>query len=148
MLHYLIYISRTSQSWSQQELLKLLEVSWSRNKLRNISGMLVFLGDRFIQLLEGTKEDVLNTLAKIEQDSRHADVNILLEGSHEERIFKSWSMGFKQIDLTDFEKITGFRDPTDFFADDHINNHSHPALIFLKLFYDKNYRDFIDQKLT
>lgn len=148
MLHYLIYISRTSQSWSQQELLKLLEVSWGRNKLRNISGMLVFLGDRFIQLLEGTKEDVLSTLAKIEQDSRHADVNILLEGSHEERIFKSWSMGFKHIDLTDFEKITGFRDPTDFFADDHINNHSHPALIFLKLFYDKNYRDFIDQKLT
>jgi hypothetical protein len=122
-----------------------LDKSWTNNKQKEISGMLVYLGDRFIQLLEGKEEDVQQTFSRIKYDPRHRDLTLLLEGNHEERIFKTWSMGFKSIDYGEFEKLTGFSDPTDFFSDDNINNHSHPALIFLKLFYDKNYRDFTDQ---
>ena len=104
--------------------------------------MLIYLGSKFIQLLEGEKEVVLETYERILNDNRHHNVNKVLEGSSEKPIFKDWCMGFKKLDTDEFEDMTGYRDPTAFFTDDTINNHSHPALIFLKLFYDKNYRDF------
>lgn len=110
-----------------------------------ISGMLVFLDGKFIQLLEGDKTVVLSTYNKIIQDKRHYNITRVLEGASAEPIFKDWSMGFKNIDIAEFEDLTGYRDPAAFFTDDAINNHSHPALIFLKLFYDKNYRDFVNQ---
>lgn len=144
LLYHLIYISKTRLDWSQQQLIQLLNTSWSNNKKKNISGMLVYLGDRFVQLLEGEKEDVLNTFQNIQLDPRHKEISVLLEGTSENRIFSNWSMGFKSVDYEEFENITGFRDPAAYFSDDNINNHSHPAVIFLKLFYDKNYRDFTD----
>ena len=104
--------------------------------------MLVYLQNKFIQLLEGDKERVMQTYQRIVQDSRHHHITKLLEGVVEQPIFNGWSMGFKSLGLHEFEKLTGYRDLSSFFMDDHINNHSHPALIFLKLFYDKNYRDF------
>lgn len=102
------------------------------------------MGDRFVQLLEGEKEAVLNTFNKISLDQRHGELTVLLEGTSEKRIFSNWSMGFKSVDYDEFENITGYSDPAAYFSDDNINNHSHPAVIFLKLFYDKNYRDFTD----
>lgn len=145
MNYYLIYTSRTRWDWTQKELLGLLSQSWTNNKKNGISGMLVYIQNRFIQLIEGEKEHVKATIQKIKQDPRHNDLTILLEGQSESRLFKNWSMGFKHLNEGEFNSLSGFSDPTEFFTDDNINNHSHPALIFLKLFYDKNYRDFIDQ---
>lgn len=104
--------------------------------------MLVLLQDKFIQLLEGDRDDVLSTFAKICDDPRHNHIQILIEGSSDQRIFNDWSMGFKQLSHDELTDFSGFTDPSTFFSDDSINNNSHPALIFLKLFYDKNYRDF------
>jgi hypothetical protein len=103
---------------------------------------LVYLGDQFIQLLEGKEEDVVGTFSKIRSDGRHKNIQLLLEGRQKTRIFKSWNMGFKSLDFSEFEELTGLTDPKSLFLDENINNQSHPALIFLKLFYDKNYRDF------
>jgi hypothetical protein len=140
--YYLIYISQTKADWDQKQLIQLLQSSWNKNKENNVSGMLVYLGDKFIQLLEGAEEKVVETYERIVQDDRHSNIRKLLEGYSDKRIFKDWSMGFKMIDEIEFHQMAGFRDPLQFFSGDNINNLSHPALIFLKLFYDKNYRDF------
>ena len=142
MLHYLIYTSRSHHHWSEEDLMRLLDTSWTNNRKRNLSGILVYLGDQFIQLLEGKEEDVVGTFSKIRSDGRHKNIQLLLEGRQKTRIFKSWSMGFKSLDFSEFEELTGLTDPKSLFLDENINNQSHPALIFLKLFYDKNYRDF------
>jgi hypothetical protein len=121
--------------------MNLLNKSWASNKSKSISGMLVLLQDKFIQLLEGDREDVLSSFAKICDDPRHNHIQILIEGSSDHRIFNDWSMGFKQLSLDELTDFSGFTDPSTFFSNDNINNQSHPALIFLKLFYEKNYRD-------
>jgi hypothetical protein len=146
--YYLIYTSRTRDSWSNTELIELLKKSWTNNKRNDVSGMLVYIVDRFIQLIEGERSVVLDTFNRIRQDPRHEGINTLIEGESETRIFKNWSMGFKTLDTIEFEQMSGFSDPASFFNDDNIKNHSHPAFIFLKLFYDKNYRDFKDRYLT
>lgn len=63
------------------------------NQMSNISGILMGVGNHFLQVLEG-KEDVLEKLlAKIEKDPRHTDLRVIYKGELEERVFGRWSMG-------------------------------------------------------
>ena len=53
-------------------------------------------------------------------------------------------MGLKIMDKDLFEQLSGYKDISVFFESTSINNESHPAMIFLRLFYQKNYRDLAD----
>ena len=141
-MYYLIYASQSKKGWDESEIRALLEKSVQNNKNFGITGLLIFLKDRFIQLLEGERKNVYFIYDKIKQDPRHEKLIVLLEGVTEERIFKEWSMGFKAMDQKEFEKLSGYTKLEDLFEETPITNKSHPALIFLKLFYEKNYRDF------
>ena len=99
---------------------------------------------KFIQVLEGPKENVVALYDKISHDPRHKKVTVVLEGTTNERMFSDWRMALKVLDRDEFEKLSGYSDIQDFFTGDHIDNKSHPAKIFLRLFYQKNYRDFSD----
>jgi Sensors of blue-light using FAD len=103
---------------------------------------LLYLQERFIQVLEGDPSTVKRLLNKIEKDPRHKKVSVLLEGESPERIFKDWSMGFKNLSLNDYNELNGFQDIDTFFAKENVSNNSSPALIFLKLFYKKNLVDY------
>lgn len=142
-MHYLIYISYASRDLSTDDLKQILLKSEENNAVSGITGMLVFLQGKFIQLLEGAKEDIYSLLEVIRMDERHKKLTVLLEGEMETRNFPGWSMGFKTINPEEFENLSGYTDPDMFFNMSHIHNDSHPAMIFLKLFYQKNNRDMI-----
>lgn len=141
-MYYLIYASQSKKGWTENEIRALLETSVKNNKKLGITGILIFLKDRFIQLLEGEKQNVHYMYDKIKQDPRHEKIIVLLEGYLDSRIFKEWSMGFKALNEEEFERLSGYKKLEDLFAEKPVTNESHPALIFLKLFYEKNYRDF------
>ncbi|MEQ8240260.1 MAG: BLUF domain-containing protein, partial [Cyclobacteriaceae bacterium] len=71
MIYYLLYVSHTDNTFSQGELELLLNESRTNNKKFEITGMLIYLKNQFIQILEGEKETVLNLYHKITQDQRH-----------------------------------------------------------------------------
>jgi hypothetical protein len=142
-MHYLIYISYANTVLSDEDLKQILLKSEEKNNRAGITGMLVYMEGKFIQLLEGAKEDIFNLLEVIKQDDRHKKLTVLLEGELESRNFPGWSMGFKTLNPEEFEAMSGFTKPDMFFNISHIHNESHPAMIFLKLFYQKNKRDFI-----
>lgn len=141
-MYYLIYASQSKPDWTEQELKNLLTISRENNNRLKISGMLVFLSGRFIQFLEGPEKNVKDLFLKIVEDERHSKIIVLLEGTLQQRLFSGWSMGFKSINEEELEAITGFRKLDDILNEHDVTNDSHPALIFLKLFYDKNYQDF------
>lgn len=141
MLYHLIYISHATHSFSQDELEKLLISARRNNKKGGITGMLLYLNDKFIQVLEGEKKEVKKLLSLIELDPRHRKVSVLLEGSTRERVFKTWSMGYKKLGYQDFKAISGYEDVNEFFERIHVNDDSSPLLIFLRLFYQKNMND-------
>lgn len=141
-MYYLIYTSQTRHPWDDAALIELLKRSMDLNTENEITGMLLFLKDRFIQLLEGKEDQVKSTFERIVSDHRHEKVRVILQGALEKRIFMGWSMGFKTLNYEELLKHTGFRSIDEFFQGDKITDHSHPALIFLKLFYQKNMRDF------
>ncbi len=141
-MYHLVYVSYASRPLQEKDLLDILTVSRIYNKKMGITGMLVYLQERFIQVLEG-KEGVVNELYdKIRKDPRNKKVSLLLEGTSSKRIFKGWSMGFKKISESDFTKLSGFIDPEKFFATPLADTDGSAVMTFLQLFYKKNFVDY------
>ncbi len=140
-MYYLIYASQSVKDWSTQELAELLQQSKKNNNEKGITGMLVYSRGRFMQILEGEKNQVLSLFNRIEKDERHKSVFVVLEGNTEKRIFEKWSMGFKALEQSELYDLSAISNLDELFNEDKVDNHCHPALIFLKLFYEKNIRD-------
>ncbi len=64
-----------------------------RNNLRDgITGALICREDLFIQLLEGKRETVTQTFARILRDDRHTEIITLLSDDSDGRLFPDWAM--------------------------------------------------------
>jgi Sensors of blue-light using FAD len=65
------------------------------NASAQITGLLVFDGERFCQLIEGPEDAVVRLAARIEVDPRHEQFLIAKQGSHAgPRRFATWAMGY------------------------------------------------------
>jgi hypothetical protein len=72
-----------------------------KNRLLGITGVLLFDGDRFCQLLEGEKEPVTTLAASIARDPRHHGFVVLHEGQQPSgRRCGGWSVVFGTPDGT------------------------------------------------
>jgi hypothetical protein len=93
-IYHFMYVSEKSDYFDINcDLDKILTKSRSNNRKRRISGILMWDGKFFIQLLEGKKEDVVAIYRLILEDRRHRGIKELLNFHSEERVFPKWSMG-------------------------------------------------------
>ena len=60
----------------------------------DVTGALLFTEGRFVQVLEGNRDNVRATFDRIEADPRHTNVEILSSQFSDRRRFKQWSMAF------------------------------------------------------
>jgi hypothetical protein len=93
----LCYIStaRPQVSWDTVD--EILAVSRRNNASARVTGLLLFNGKRFLQLLEGAAPLVEATYARILKDPRHFAVVKLSERSIDEREFGGWDMAFERF---------------------------------------------------
>ena len=138
MYHYLIYLSYESHPLSEEDLVQILKEARTNNEALGVTGMLVFLSGKFLQLLEGPKEIIFSLYDKISKDPRHKRPTIILEAPTQKRNFQNWFMGFAQINQELLVNQTGLKDLEDFFSSGEIASNNHPALVFLKWFYNHN----------
>ena len=109
MLYRLVYASSASQKFSEQELVELLEVSRKNNKPFDVTGILLYRDGNFIQVLEGTRENVETIYGYINADERHKGVMLVVKEDVEDRLFPNWSMGFEDLsNSTDARKLEGY----------------------------------------
>ena len=111
----LIYASTATKLFAKEELVTLLETSQKNNVKKDITGMLLYRGGNFIQVIEGEADTVLELFETIKKDPRHKDVTLLSQDPIKSRQFPSWSMGFRNIDQMTVAELEGF---TDFLSDD------------------------------
>lgn len=104
----LIYASSAWQLLSEDEILNILEVSRKNNAERNITGVLLYKGGNFLQVLEGDEEAVSRLYQTIERDQRHKGVIVLAKRKIAEREFPDWSMGFVNLDTIDPASVPGY----------------------------------------
>ena len=107
MIH-LVYVSSATKEMSIGDLNSLLEQSRARNKRQNITGMLLYIGGNYIQVLEGDEKDVCEIYNSILDDSRNEGNIIVEEESIKERDFPTWSMGFQSIENSEMEGYSRF----------------------------------------
>jgi hypothetical protein len=131
----IIYTSVPVREFSDEELDQLLAASASFNASKNITGMLLYGGGKFMQVLEGEADDVDALLNKVIADSRHSQVNVLVRTPIRQRDFGTWSMGFRRVDRDCVGDLKHF---AAFFEEDYEQNgicdHPNLALAVLKSF--------------
>jgi hypothetical protein len=125
----LIYVSRAAAGLSVSEIEAIGEVAQRRNAGCDVTGALLFYAGHFLQALEGPEAEVQATFARIEGDSRHRDVHLLIGEPTQERLFAQWSMRRVVPPRGDDRTVTAFlaslhRDPND-------TAHAHTALRLL-----------------
>ena len=107
-LFRLAYVSTATKFFDSTELRGMLKESNVRNRQAGITGMLLYKGGQFMQVLEGTKEAVTATFSRISQDPRHRDIEVLVQGAVQERRFPEWSMAFRDLSLPDHQDVPGY----------------------------------------
>ena len=102
----LTYFSTATVPFNDDDLVELLAVSRRNNTAAEITGMMIYHGGHFVQVLEGPDDAVRTTYDRIARDPRHRDVSVELEDDIEERGFPDWSMGFR--DGSAVEDLEGY----------------------------------------
>ena len=124
---------------SGQDLALLLLQAQKTNGQNNVSGMLLYSEGSFIQLLEGTKEAVDSTFARILRDTRHHHCQVLLRQHISARLFENWFMGFESISNRQLEDLPGY---VDFFGDCPIPERGAAAFHLLHTFRSNHQREY------
>lgn len=109
----LVYCSSATQPFDVEDLSDLLAVSRARNSERDITGMLLYRGGEFVQILEGPRSNVEQLMEKIGRDPRHTDVRVLIEEPLHERRFDDWTMGYQSLVAPRPGTAEGYRDSFD-----------------------------------
>jgi len=86
-----VYIS-TAQGLSRDDVEAILDTCARNNVEQGVTGLLLYNGRNFLQLLEGEKRALDRLMATIEVDPRHAGVAILHKGEVEARVCPDWAM--------------------------------------------------------
>ena len=76
---------------------KILESCKRNNAKKAITGILLHSNRRFIQYLEGDRDEILSLYERIKSDPRHTSVLRRNFELIKERVFPSWEMGYKDI---------------------------------------------------
>ena len=114
-LYELIYVSSLAPDTPVSAVADITAKARVSNANTNITGLLVFDGQRFCQQLEGTQKEVLRLAERIAGDDRHTHMEVVHHGVIEQRRFKSFALAFcsedgagGQVDtLARLEKLDG-----------------------------------------
>lgn len=98
MLHQYVYVS-TAPNLGSDELESILDSCRRNNMDRNVTGLLLYNGRNFLQLLEGASTDIVWVMRRVGSDPRHSGVSALEDMPAKERSCPDWTM--RHIRLVD-----------------------------------------------
>ncbi len=110
----LIYTSTSTAPFSDQDLHKLLSNARGKNLSLNVTGLLCYDKERFLQIIEGPEEHINQLYSAIKNDTRHKNVELIHKGKVETRAFDDWRMAFQFVPtglldiLSDSMAVTSF----------------------------------------
>jgi len=96
-LQELIYTSVSSVHGDKAEVKNILAASELNNVANSVTGLLIFDGHRYIQILEGEAESVNHLYDVISKDSRHQELELLHVGGISARSFENWRMAYEAL---------------------------------------------------
>ncbi|MBJ6143474.1 BLUF domain-containing protein [Hymenobacter sp. BT559] len=110
-MHHIIYLSRASAPLSDDQLHDLLLQARTRNAALEVTGLLLYGNQQFMQVLEGEEEAVRTIYESIKGDPRHQNVTAYADKAIEQRAFEGWAMAFEATSAARFDELTGYLVP-------------------------------------
>lgn len=104
----LLYVSSATEPLDAAGLARILESAVRLNNANQITGMLLYAGGNFMQVLEGEEAKVIATFERIAQDARHHNLIELMREPAAARDFSRWFMGFRQLGIEDARHYPAF----------------------------------------
>lgn len=89
-----VSISRLQPDQAIDEVERIVTISRQRNRDLDVTGALLFTGERFVQLLEGPADAVAELQQSIFRDSRHEQVTTIRSDNVDDRHFMGWSLAY------------------------------------------------------
>ena len=93
-MYQLVYISAFGLNVRPADIDDILAASRLNNERDGITGMLIADGQRFLQVLEGDRQLVLDAFRRIEADDRHFGILTLSRRDLRRREFGAWEMAY------------------------------------------------------
>lgn len=94
MLRRLAYVSFPVADLAPTEIGRIVHVSRVNNAARGLTGVLVYTGSDFAQMIEGRHEAVETLWQRLKADERHRDLTVFLDEPAERAWFETWRMGY------------------------------------------------------
>ncbi|MEM7643642.1 MAG: BLUF domain-containing protein [Pseudomonadota bacterium] len=91
----LVYYSQRNPSLSMN-MPQLMDVCHKNNAMMNVTGILHYNGNAFLQVLEGGRAEVSSIYHRIAADPRHINIILIACNDVRERMFPTWSMGLHE----------------------------------------------------
>ncbi|GAA4932754.1 hypothetical protein GCM10023314_01410 [Algibacter agarivorans] len=98
MIKTICYISDSLEHECLDKLKAMYLKAKANNLKHNITGILIYKNQNFLQVLEGEEIKVDETFNRIKSDSRHKNIFKVINTSIDERIFEDYNFGFTIID--------------------------------------------------
>ena len=106
----ILYVSQPAYNIKDQQVQEILASSRRNNPGLGLTGVLIYGGGLFMQVLEGPDANVLRMYTRILDDKRHLDSQIVHISPSTERIFPKWSMGVIKSDPLRFRHMAKLRE--------------------------------------
>jgi hypothetical protein len=97
MLKSLTYTSRAQLDLGDEDLLAIHESARHFNALNGVTGVLIFDGGRFLQIVEGPEDAVGELVERLRRDTRHSAFEVRDERHVSQRSFPDWAMELVRV---------------------------------------------------
>lgn len=99
-MHLIVYVSDfdDTKDTEYNVLRDIQHTAKRQNPKYNITGVLFFTHNKFVQVLEGMEEDLRRLMSNIEKDPRHANVEYLIDSRIQSKSFQTWNMDSFNLD--------------------------------------------------
>lgn len=104
-LSYLLYKSVADENITERDLLEISEKSKENNIDHELTGLLLYGNNSFVQILEGDEQNIEILYRKLLTDKRHNNLKVVKRDKLERRYFPTWSMGFRSIGNKEMQLI-------------------------------------------
>ena len=113
-MHMIAYTSHYSSNIKdiEQVLSDIVATAKENNPKQGITGVLLFDRDRFVQVIEGEKEELDALLTYIKADPRHNEIDVIFDIPTDKQEFSDWNMDAFEIggeSKLDEELLENFR---------------------------------------
>jgi len=109
-LKSLTYTSLAELGLSADDLHAIHRSAREHNAIDGITGLLVFNGTHFLQIVEGAEPAIDELLVRLRRDPRHSSLEVRDERTIEARSFPDWSMELVRVSSSYFEAKDAIQD--------------------------------------